>query len=34
MEQQGTDGFPYVSDPAKAERVFKFFGFCRHVKGK
>ncbi|HHW13483.1 MAG TPA: terminase large subunit [Firmicutes bacterium] len=33
LERQGTDDFPYVFDQAKAERAFKFFGFCRHVKG-
>jgi phage terminase large subunit-like protein len=34
LERQGTKGFPYIFDPSKAERVFAFFGFCRHVKGK
>lgn len=33
LERQGTDEFPYVFDPARAERVFAFFRFCRHVKG-
>ena len=33
MDRAGSDEFPYVFDPRKAERVFAFFGFCRHVKG-
>jgi phage terminase large subunit-like protein len=34
LERQGTKAFPYIFDPSKAERVFAFFAFCRHVKGK
>lgn len=33
LERAGTSDFPYVFDPRKAERVFAFFRFCRHVKG-
>lgn len=34
LDRQGADKFPFVFDPSKAERVFAFFGFCRHVKGQ
>ncbi|HEY3363945.1 MAG TPA: terminase TerL endonuclease subunit [Symbiobacteriaceae bacterium] len=34
IDRQGTDGFPYVFDIERAERVFDFFGFCRHVEGE
>lgn len=34
LARQGAPDFPYVFDPARAERVFAFYGFCRHVKGK
>lgn len=33
IARQGTDKFPYVFDIEKANRVFDFFAFCRHVKG-
>lgn len=33
LEKAGTYEFPYVFDPARAELVFAFFRFCRHVKG-
>jgi phage terminase large subunit-like protein len=33
LERAGTQDFPYVFNPEKAERVFAFFRFCRHVKG-
>lgn len=33
LERVGNDEFPYIFDPARAERVFAFFRFCRHVKG-
>ncbi|HEY8415130.1 MAG TPA: terminase large subunit, partial [Thermaerobacter sp.] len=33
LERAGSDEFPYVFEQAKAERVFQFFRFCRHVKG-
>lgn len=33
LERAGTDEFPYMFDPAQADRVFAFFRFCRHVKG-
>lgn len=33
LERAGTGEFPYVFDPERAERVFKFYSFCRHVKG-
>lgn len=33
LERAGMDEFPYVFDSARAERVFAFFRFCRHVKG-
>lgn len=34
MERQGTDDFPYVFDEERAKRVFVFFSFCKHTKGK
>lgn len=34
LDRQGTGEFPYMFEPARAERVFAFYGFCRHVKGK
>ncbi len=33
LERAGTDEFQYIFDPARANRVFAFFRFCRHVKG-
>lgn len=33
LERQGTAGFPFVFDSDKAERVFDFYTFCRHVEG-
>lgn len=33
LKKQGTRGFPWVFDEEKANRVYKFFKFLRHVKG-
>jgi phage terminase large subunit-like protein len=33
LKRQGTDGFPYVFDETRAERIFRWFGMCRHVRG-
>lgn len=33
LERQDTDEFPYVFDVERAERVFDFFTYCRHVEG-
>ncbi|WP_141706113.1 terminase large subunit [Caloranaerobacter ferrireducens] len=34
LDRQGAEEFPYIFIPEKAERVFKFFSFCKHTKGK
>ena len=34
LERQGTDAFPWVFDDARADRVYKFIGFCHHVEGE
>lgn len=33
LQRTGTNEFPWVFDEAKAQRVFAFYRFCRHVKG-
>lgn len=33
LERAGTEAFPWIFDEARAERVFAFYRFCRHVKG-
>lgn len=33
LERADSDEFPYIFDPARAERIFAFFRFCRYVKG-
>jgi phage terminase large subunit-like protein len=33
LQRQGTDDFPYVFDETRADRIFKWFGICRHVRG-
>jgi phage terminase large subunit-like protein len=33
LERQGTDGFPWVFDVDKANRVYRWFTYCRHVEG-
>lgn len=34
LERQGTEGFPYVFDETRAERIFDWFEhFCCHVRG-
>ncbi|SDX45366.1 Phage terminase-like protein, large subunit, contains N-terminal HTH domain [Marininema mesophilum] len=35
LDRQDTeDDFPYLFDESRAERVFSFFRFCKHTKGK
>lgn len=34
LERVGTKDFPYRFDPAKAERVIRFFAHLPHIKGK
>jgi phage terminase large subunit-like protein len=31
--RQGTEEFPYVFDESRADRIFKWFSICRHVRG-
>jgi len=33
LERQDTDEFPYVFDETRADRIFRWFGTCRHVVG-
>lgn len=33
LERQGTDGFPFVFDESRADRIFAWFRVCRHVRG-
>ena len=33
LQRQGSDGFPYVFDETRADRIFKWFSICRHVRG-
>ncbi|SDY69240.1 terminase large subunit [Thermoactinomyces sp. DSM 45892] len=34
LDRQGTEDFPYVFDPTRAQRIVSFFeNYCRHVKG-
>jgi len=33
LERQGTEEFLYIFDENKADRIYKWFQFCRHVKG-
>lgn len=33
LERQGTDEFPYIFDDNKATRIYRWFFYCRHVKG-
>ncbi len=33
LERQGTEGFPYVFDVDRANRIAEFFTYCRHVEG-
>lgn len=34
LERQGSDGFPYVFDSEKSDRIIEFFQYCRHVEGE
>jgi phage terminase large subunit-like protein len=33
LERQGTEEFPYIFDENKASRIYRWFFYCRHVKG-
>jgi len=33
LARQGTEDFPYVFDESRADRIFKWFSLCRHVRG-
>ena len=33
LQRQGTEEFPYVFDETRADRIFKWFSICRHVRG-
>ena len=33
LERQGTDDFPYVFDTTRADRIYRWFGVCHHVRG-
>jgi phage terminase large subunit-like protein len=34
LKRQGTKNFPYVFDESKAQRIFKYFGYLKHVEGE
>ncbi len=33
LGRQGTDDFPWVFDDGKANRIYRWFTFCKHVEG-
>lgn len=33
LKQQGTDTFPFLFDETRADRIFRWFEICRHVRG-
>lgn len=33
LERQGADGFPFVFDESRADRIIRWFKICRHVRG-
>lgn len=33
LARQGTEDFPYVFDTTRADRVYRWFGVCHHVRG-
>lgn len=33
LEKQGTEGFPFVFDESRADRIISWFKICRHVRG-
>lgn len=33
LARQGADGFPWVFDEAKADKIYTWFRYCKHVKG-
>lgn len=33
LERQGTDDFPYVFDTTRADRIYRWFSVCHHVRG-
>ena len=33
LKRQGTDEFPWVFDEEKANKIYRWFGYCHHIKG-
>lgn len=33
LNRQGTDDFPWVFDESKADKIYDWFHYCKHVKG-
>jgi phage terminase large subunit-like protein len=33
LERQGAEGFPWVFDEAKANKIYTWFKYCKHVEG-
>ena len=33
LERQGTEAFPWVFDPERADRIYRWFSHCQHVEG-
>lgn len=33
LKRQDTDAFPYIFDESSANRIFRWFRFCKHVEG-
>jgi len=33
LARQGTEGFPWIFDEAKADQIFEWFRYCKHLKG-
>lgn len=33
LKRQATDGFPWVFDEEKANKIYRWFGYCHHIKG-
>lgn len=33
LARQGTEDFPYVFDTTRADRIYRWFSVCRHVRG-
>lgn len=33
LQRQGSENFPYIFDESRADRIFRWFSICRHVRG-